>query len=207
MKKSIMIYSLAISVCLVFVGHATIETGWQEWGCKLEPSESFTCIAYYIPDVPGVSKSLIFEKEPAWTTGHGYDYGDRTDWLTALSQDSKIAYLYGPRATNETDDLIGWFSYNLFYKWDNAASDFDANYPVYQDTVMWDGFQQWDDLTSNAKWGKRGTPGNGSEVVWEDSPGGGLYEEPHTYPVPGPATICLLGLGAAFLRIKKPRRM
>jgi len=211
MKKSVMICVLVVSVCTALnsPANATIDTGWQEWGFTLKDGQSFTCLAYYaLEEVESLSVDIQFTApSPEWTetyTGYLQLGLDRDSWwTTALSPDSKVAYIYGDRVTNTTGDDLELFSFELHYQWDDSAAGFDSNYPVYQDTVLWDGFQDWGDLDPEVKWGKRGTPGNESPGDWEDSPDWLPYDGPYSNPVPEPMTICLLGLGAGFLRKRR----
>src|SRR4030042_1844451 len=117
MKKSII---TCASVLLVYFGLASSAravpvTGSQEWYKFLYPDESITCIAFY-----GLG-SVEFTQSPEWLF---YDYTPPFNqyiagWETELSADHKIAYLYGPRATNSTDYIREWFAYELFYQWDD----------------------------------------------------------------------------------------
>ncbi len=208
MKRPLVILTLGILICLgsATVVRATLITGYQEWGFTLKADQSFTCLAYYaLGDVDGNSVDIQFAPSlPEWTssfTGYTLLGLDRdSQWQTAISSDSNIAYIYGDRVTNTTVSDIELFSFKLYYQWDDSAPGFDPNYPIYQDTVLWDGFQDWGDLEQKAKWGKRGVPGDGSSGSWEDKPGGATYSEPYTNPVPEPMTVCLLGFGAVFLR-------
>ena len=192
MKKPVIVCVLAVCLGLTSVVRATTVTGWQEWGRILNIGESFTCIAYY-----GLG-SVEFTQEPDWTDTYPFDYVS-AGWQTALSDDNKIAFLYGPRITNETSAIVELFSYKLYYQWDDEAPDFDPNYPVYQDVAVFDSVPFGG--LSYDEWAQRGTPGNGETGSWEyrSDP----YKGPYTNPAPEPMTICLLGLGAVFLRIRK----
>jgi hypothetical protein len=166
----------------------------EEWGMTLEAGESFTCIAHYIPDIPEASDSLMFSALPEWTDTWYFDFeaeGWQTEWS---SEDPTIAYLYGPRLTNDTLYDIDLFSFNLFYQWDDAE-ELDPNGPVYQDVVIFDG----QEITK--AYGISGDP----DGLWNSPKLSGPYyeEEPYVNPVPEPMTICLLGLGVAFLRKKR----
>jgi hypothetical protein len=198
MKKSVIIYALVLLVCLGLTSsaRATIVDANEEWGRTLQPGESFTCLAHFIPDIPGVSDSLIFVQAPQWTDTYPFNYV-AAGWDTALTDGGKTAYLFGPRITNGPDTL-DLFSFKLFYRWDTNAAGFDPNYPVYQDVAI------FDDLTLTYDFGGwRGKPGGTwerpSDVTWREQYGGPPYEN----PVPEPMTICLLGLGAALLRKRR----
>ncbi|MFZ0033944.1 MAG: PEP-CTERM sorting domain-containing protein [Sedimentisphaerales bacterium] len=195
MKKSAITCVLVLLVCLGLISsaRATIVDANEEWERTLLPGESFTCLAHFIPGVPGViPESVIFTRPPEWTST--YPVG----WDTAVIDGGKIAYLYGPRLTNNTSDTVYVFSFKLFYQWDTDAEGFDANYPVYQDVAI------FDDLTLTYTYGGwRGIPWERHEETWREHyyPG----SEPYENPVPEPMTICLLGLGAAFLRKSRRR--
>jgi hypothetical protein len=198
MKKSVITYATALFVYLGLVSSAkaTIVTGSQEWYKYLDAGESVTCIAFY-----GLG-SVEFTYPPEWLVNEytpPYNQ-DITGWVTALSVDNKIAYLYGPRATNSSADPCPWFAYELFYQWDDNAPGFDPNYPVYQDMALFDG-PFGSEATFAVGW--RGTPGVASSWEYKDNnPYSGPYQtdEPYTNPAPEPMTICLLGLGVLFCR-------
>jgi len=202
MKKSVMTCSLVLFVCLglASTAQATTVTGSDMWGITLDSNQSITCIAHY------VWGGIEFTAVPEQTTGYDYDAGGDwgvIGWQVGLSPDNKIAYMYGPRSTNNTgNNDVGWFSYNLFYQWDTDAPGFDPDYPLYVDTALFDGpFGS----EPTDYWGWRGTPGgdpNGrDEPYYKDEP---EYEEGfYDNPAPEPMTICLLGLGAAFLRKRR----
>jgi hypothetical protein len=170
----------------------------EEWGVLLDNGESLTCIAHYIPDINGIPESLVFSQTPEFTDT--YTGGDRTGWQTVLSDDQKMVYLYGPRTTNDTgQNDIGWFSYTLFFQWDDEDANLDPTFPVYIDTAVFDGPLG---CAFYDEWGWRGKPGPGNGEDWEyqSEP---YYEDGYTNPAPEPMTICLFGLGAVFLRIRK----
>ena len=205
MNKSAMTCASLLLVCLwlTSAAQATIVDADEEWGTKLDSGESITCIAHYIPDVPDVPDSLIFQQAPEPTST--YSFGDWDGWETAISADQKMVYLYGPRQTNPTDfNNVEWFSYNLFFQWDDADPNLDPDYPVYLDTALFDG-----GLGSDATdaWFWKGEPGGWPDGwVREEYPHNPDYEEDYTNPTPEPMTICLLGLGAALLRKKRKRK-
>jgi hypothetical protein len=146
--------------------------------------------------------SVEFTQPPEWLVNvytPPYNH-DIAGWEMALSDDHKIAYLYGPRATNSSGHPREWFAYKLFYQWDNEAPDFDPCYPVYQDMAIFNGL--FGSLSTFAV-GFRGTPGDNSSWEYKDNnPYAGPYqtEYPYTNPAPEPMTICLLGFGALFCR-------
>jgi len=202
MKKLLVVCLFVVSVCFVFSGvsRATIiETGVEEWVVTLDPGESFTCVAYYIPQVDPlvipVPESLIFNHVPAWTSTYWFNYV-AAGWQTAMSEDNRIAYLYGPRLTNNSSSSWNVFSFELSYQWD--VEDV-VDYPVYQDLAIFED----QILIYDFAW--RGTPG----VFWEE-PDEITYlqqydptSDPYTNPVPGPATFSLLGFGLMFLRKRR----
>jgi hypothetical protein len=177
------------------VARATIVDANEEWGMTLKPGESFTCIAHFIPDIPLVSDSLVFSAAPEWTDTWDFDYLTE-GWQTAWSvTEPKIAYLYGPRLTNETPNEIALFSFQLYYQWDDEAGDFDPNCPIYQDVIM------FDDQEIRRAYGISGNP----DGLWNPpKPDGPYYDdEPYENPIPEPVAIFLLGFGAAFLRKRR----
>jgi hypothetical protein len=204
MKKSVMIYTL---VLLMYFGltssaWATLVTGSQEWYKYLDPGESITCIAFY-----GLG-SVEFTQPPQWLYNYMPPFNhDINGWEMELSADHKTAYLYGPRATNSSGYIREWFDYELFYQWDDSAPGFDPNYPVYQDMALFDG-PFGSEATFAVGW--RGTPGVPSSWEYKDNnPYSGPYQTdvPYTNPapqeVPEPMTVCILSLGAAFLRKRR----
>jgi hypothetical protein len=198
MKKSVITYAVMFLICLAFASPAlaTLVTGSQDWYKNVYDGESITCIAFY-----GLG-SVEFTQPPEWLVNeYTPPYNQNIDgWETELSSDHKIAYLYGPRVTNSSGYPIEWFAFKLSYQWDNETPGFDPNYPVYQDMAIFDG-PQGSEATFAVGW--RGTPGVASSWEYKDNnPYSGPYQtdEPYTNPAPEPMTICLLGLGAAFLR-------
>lgn len=198
MRSMLISWALGTLVCLGLssVASATMVFDQEEWGTKLDGHQSITCIAHYIPDVPDVAESLVFEKAPERTDT--YSVGDWTDWETAISEDQKTVYLYGPRQTNPYDfNDVEWFSYNLFFKWDDADPLLDPEWPVYVDTAIFDG-----GLGSPATdaWFWKGEPGAWPDNwVYQEYPHNPNWETVYTNPAPEPATVCLLGLGGFFL--------
>jgi len=201
MKKSVMTCALVLLVCLWLTSgaRATTVSGLDNWGLSLDQNHpSLTGIAYF------VWSSVEFTAAPAWTDTYDFDH-ETAGWSTALSLDNKIAYIYGPRITNDTNNVVNLFSYELSYQWDDAIED--PLYPVYIDVAIYDGpfgSESYD------YWGWRGTPGitnswhSREEPYYKDDP---EYEEGfYDNPSPEPMTICLLGLGAAFLRKKRKRK-
>ena len=204
MNKSAMTCASLLLVCLwlTSAARATIVDANDEWGRTLQPGESFTCLAHYIPDTPDIPEGLIFEQAPEWTSTYWFDW-EAADWDTAISEDGKTAYLYGPRLTNTEPNAIDVFSFNLFYQWDTDAEGFDPNYPAYQDVAV------FDDLTLTYDCGWRGTPGDTWEKLVDDVTWKEQYDpesDPYENPIPEPMTICLLGLGTALLRKKRRRK-
>ena len=199
MKKSVITCALVLLVCLGLTSsaQATIVDANEEWGTKLDSWESITCIAHYIPNTLDVPESLVFQWAPEPTST--YSSGDWTGWETAISLDQKMVYLYGPRQTNITDfNNVEWFSYNLFFSWDDGDPNLDPVYPVYLDTALFDGGFG---VSAHSAWFWKGEPGG-----WPDSWVGSAdpyYQGGYTNPAPEPVTICLLGLGSAFLRRRR----
>lgn len=196
MKKSVITCALVFLVCLGLASsvQAEIVDANEEWGIKLDSGQSLTCIAHYIPDVVTIPESLIFTSEPEPT--FRYTGGNWDGWQMVLSADNKMVYLYGPRNTNDTgNDNVKWFSYNLFFSWDDEDPNLDPDYPVYIDTAVFNGGFGCDSFAEEF-W--KGKPGG-----WPDNwvgPADPYYQGGYTNPAPEPMTICLLGLGAAFLR-------
>jgi hypothetical protein len=201
MRKSVITCALMLLVCLGLIccARATVITGSQEWYKNFDAGESVTCIAFY-----GLG-SVKFTQAPEWLDNEytpPYNH-DIVGWNTALTDEGKTAYLYGPRATNSSGDPCEWFAFGLFYQWDDTAPDFDPNYPVYQDMAIFDG-----PFGSEPTFavGRRGIPGDAESWEYKDNdPYSGPYQtdEPYTNPVPEPMTICPLGLGVAFLRKRR----
>lgn len=193
---------MVLLVCLGLVSsvRATSVNAFEQWGTKLDSGESITCIAHYIPDTPDVPVSLVFQKAPEPTST--YPFGDWTGWQTAISPGQKMVYLYGPRQTNMTDfNDVRWFSYNLFFNWDGEDPDLDPDYPVYLDTALFDGGFG---VSTDSAWFWKGEPGGWPDGwVMEEYPHNPNYVEDYTNPAPEPMTICLLGLGALFLRKRR----
>ncbi|MDD5327640.1 MAG: PEP-CTERM sorting domain-containing protein [Phycisphaerae bacterium] len=194
MKKSVVTCILVWLMCLGLTSpaQATIVTGWDQWYLSVEPNQPVTCVAHFIPDLDGyVADSLIFTQPPEWTGS--FDYIS-AGWDTTLADSNKTAYLFGPELTN--GGLL--FSYKTYYQWDDEDPDYDPDYPVYFDLVIFNGD------TIVAEFARRGTPGDYDQAIigttWSEQDG----EPPYENPVPEPMTICLLGFGAAFM--KKSRR-
>jgi hypothetical protein len=199
MKKSIITCALVLLMYfgLTLSAHATPVDANDEWGMTLQVGESFTCLAHFIPDTPNVPSSLIFTQPPVWTDTYTFDH-ITAGWNTALTDGNKTAYIFGPEIANTGPSPLDIFSYKLYYQWDDEGLDFDPNYPVYLDWVV------FDDLTliQDSGWRRKadGTwewPAN--EITWREQHGDPPYEN----PVPEPVTICILGLGAAFLRKRR----
>jgi hypothetical protein len=197
MKKSIITYAL---VLLVYFGLTS--SAWatpvdvnKEALMVLEHDTSITCIAYFIPGVPGVPSSLIFTQAPQWTDTYYFDYVSE-GWDTVLTDGGKTAYLFGPEITNSRPDPCNLFSYKLYFHWDTEDV---VDYPVYLDTVVFD-YEAI--ISKNARWG---TPDSFESVpgtTWQEEYGGLPYDN----PVPEPMTICFLGFGAAFCRKTSSRK-
>ena len=197
MKKSVMTYALVLLVCLwlTSAARATIVDANESWTMKLQPGETFTAIAHFIPDVPGVPDSLIFPDTSDWI--ELFDPGALT-WDVGLADEGKTAYLYGPAITNDTDSDLPIFSYKLYYQWDDEDV---VDYPVYLDVVV------FNDLEIVRDFALRGLPhgpwDEPNEDTWKEQHD--PESDPYINPIPEPMTICLLGLGTALL-IKKRRR-
>ena len=194
---------VCVCVVLICLGlaltvRAVPVTSSEEWGMTLQPGESFTCIAHFIPDVPGIPDTLLFEQAPDWTGTYPFNWAGE-GWATAISGDNRIAYLHGPRITNDVSSPIDVFSFNLFYEWDDEDENYDPDWPIYQEVVIFDD----QDIIYDFGW--RGTPGNGWDGPYGDTWREKAYpgSDPYENPVPGPATIGLLGLGAALLRRRR----
>jgi hypothetical protein len=201
MRKSVITYATALLVYLglTLSAYATPVDANDEWGMVLQPGESFTCLAHFIPDIPGVvPESLIFTQPPEWTNTYYFDY-EAYGWDTVLTDGGKTAYLFGPRITNNGSEPNYPFSYKLYYQWDDEGLDFDPNYPIYLDWVAFDGPTTIGDnsyrRTAAGVWEKY-------DVTWREQYGGPPYEN----PVPEPMTVCILSLGAAFCRKASSRK-
>lgn len=178
-------------------------TGSQDWYTYLFGGYSITCVAFY-----GLG-SVEFAQPPEWLFNeYTPPYNSNiAGWETELSADHKITYLYGPRVTNLSGVFQECFANELFFQWDNEAPGFDSNYPVYFDFAIFDGPFGSEPIYAV---GWRGTPSDDpNSWKWKDGdPYAGPYqEEPYTNPAPQeilePMTVCILGLGAAFIRKKK----
>lgn len=203
-KRKTLVALILLLVCLWLTSsaQAALVTGLQNWYKNLDTGESITCIAFY-----GLG-SVKFTQAPEWVDNEytpPYNH-DITNWQMGLSADQKIAYIYGPLATNSSGYPREWFAYKLFYRWDTDAEGFDPDWPVYQDMAIYDG-PLGSEPTFAVGW--RGIPGEPES--WEykdDDPHSGPYQtdEPYTNPIPEPMTICLLGLGIVLLRKKRKAR-
>lgn len=179
---------------------AEVVYGDNIWGLTLDAGDSITCVAYY------VWGSVEFNDVPEQIDYTGYDNGGLwtdTGWQAELSPDNKIAYIYGPQATNDTGiNNLGWFASVLSYQWDDAVED--SNYPVYMDTALYNGPLDSEPIYL---WGHKGTPGIWDSWVYRDDPYAvdePWYEEGFfSNPAPEPMTITLLALGAAALLRKR----
>jgi hypothetical protein len=203
-KKSIINYIFVLLVCLWLAvpAWAVIQYGQDAWDVRLDSDQSITCIAHFVwgsvefNDLPIQRLDL-----PGYVGGNWLDIG----WKSELTPDCNIAYICGPQITNTTgDDNVKWFAYNLSYLWDDEDPNFDPDWPVYIDTAIYDGpFGS----APIEYWGWRGTPGIPESWQYRDEPYAKdqpwYTEEFFDNPAPEPMTICLLGLGAAFLRKRR----
>ncbi|MHC4458788.1 MAG: hypothetical protein ACYS0I_17215 [Planctomycetota bacterium] len=115
----------------------------------------------------------------------------------------KTAYLHGPAITNNDISEISIFIYRLFYQWDDEDPNYNENYPVILDVVVFN-----DEAIVN-EFALRGIP-NGpyddplQDTTWKEQ----SYPEspPYLNPVPEPAGICLFSAVWLLLRKKlKPK--
>jgi hypothetical protein len=197
-KKSLItyIFVLLVYLWLALPAWAVIQYGQDAWDIRLDSGQSITCIAHF------VWGSVEFNDVPIQLNWSEYIGGDWEDigWEAMLSADSNIAYICGPQITNTTGiDDANWFAYNLSYKWDDAIED--PSWPVYIDTAIYNGPYGSAPIDY---WGWRGTPGIPESWQYRDEPYAKdqpwYTEEFFDNPAPEPMTICLLGLGAVFLR-------
>jgi hypothetical protein len=192
----VIVCASALLVCsgLTSSARATIVDVNQEAYMMIEPSTAITCIAYFIPDVPNVPGSLMFPQPPQWTDMIPFDH-EAAGWNTALADGNKTVYIFGPEIANTGPSSLSVFSYKLYYQWDDGDPNYNPSYPVYLDTVVFDGGA----IVSETA--RRGTLGSyeTNPGTWQEEYGGPPYEN----PAPEPMTICLLGLGAAFLRKRR----
>ena len=201
MKKSVMTCALVLLVCLWLTSGAwaTIVDANDEWLMPLEPDQTVTCVAHFIPDIPAVvPDSLVFTEAPEWTDAYPFNYVG-AGWDTAVSEDGKAAYLYGPAIYNNTNGPWDLFSYSLFYQWDDKDPYYDENNPVWVDIAVFNGMELYADGSV------RGIPGGPwddvNDETWKEQ-----YDpesDPYENPIPEPMTICLLGLSAALLRKRR----
>lgn len=197
MKKVTLV--LFVSLISISVANATLIDANQPWMTTLDAHQSITCITHYIPDIAGVTDTLIFTAAPQFIDDLAY-HGDETTWQTAISNDNKMVYLWGPQSTNPASFTQNWFLYDLEFQWDDQNLG-DPDHPVYVDTAVFNGSQSTDE------WGWKGTPGNENSWIATDNSHrqqNDPQSEPYTNPIPEPITLGLLTLGLILsTRIKK----
>ena len=110
MKSSVDKGLFAACICLIVIStaHGTLVDGWDEWGIKLEPGQSISCISFFI-----VNDSYFTQAPIQTDTYIAGGYWEHIGWQSALSQDNSVAYIYGPSVTNEYLEQLGWFSFYL----------------------------------------------------------------------------------------------
>jgi hypothetical protein len=205
MKKVFVFFTAVVCLYLAPSVQAAIVNADTEWDISMGGTlpkairPSMNCIAYYIPDLPGL-ESLVFTAAPVFESVPSY-IGDYGQWQTELALDGKAVYLYGPTITYDSDILQKWFIYTLSYQWDNAAANFDPAFPVYHDITIFSGPKG---SNSIQEWAWRGNPADILSWKYQDHSYKG--SEPYTCPyapLPEPITILVLGLGAVLLRKNK----
>jgi hypothetical protein len=213
--KRLVVISLFICSGLALPAWATPQFGYDDWGSTLDSDQTITAIAYFVwssvefNDVP-VQVAMGVYTDPIY--GGEYQHGGLwadIGWTAAMSPDKKIAYVAGPPSTNTTEhDDYGWFAYTLSYNWNTDDPNFDPSWPVYIDGAIYNGPFGSEPIDT---WGWRGTPGVPESWSYSDTPYAIDYNPDYTEdffnnPAPEPATICILGLGALFLRKKRPSK-
>jgi hypothetical protein len=191
MKKCTYLFLLVFVLFSASGVFAVVADCNEEWGIYLDEYESITCVAFF------AHEGMVFDETPVFTdTYEDYKFDDNyagyNPWDTAespeLSVDGLAAYIWGPVQREPFGfQPLAWFSVELYYQW-------DQDYPIIIDVVM---FNE-ETVVSSSGW--KNTTGDSSAWQYNEEQ---FAEEPYTNPVPEPATMVILALGAGMLRIRK----